>query len=258
MAMASKAENSAAASDGNRSPSELELAESAQNNGTDSDHLSGQIQLVEALASAGQRDFTRLDLPDLAQITQTPLDLIRSHFSSTDEWVDAYYCHLTDRYRAMVSAIPDFSEYTAGEKLLNFFLTSMDMMGEHEPFVRSTFHPFILDRYTSTRFEKSVAELFRDFTEQDSRVAFSQQLILFSPVYTWWSREYLHMAGYRLSNPDSGGEVMALAEKTTGLLNEFLYNGVLDSTMDLGKYLIQNGFVSVRTPVTLLRKFLRF
>ncbi len=216
------------------------------------------INLVEKLAGAGQRDYTRLDLSELAQITRTPLEVIRSRFDSTDEWVDAYYCHLTERYRVMTRAIPDFSEFTVGEKLLNFLLTSMDMMREHESFVRSTYHPFVLDRFTSTRFEHSVAELFREYTEQDRRIALTQQMLLFSPVYTWWSREYLHMTGYWLSTPDSGQQVMALAEKTAGLLNEILYNGVVDSTLDLGKYLIQNGFVSAWTPVTVLRKFLRF
>jgi hypothetical protein len=237
-----------------RNPSRPDLVQDNRDNGAHG----GPAHLVDVLAGAGQRDFTRLDLSDLAQITRTPLEHIRSQFASTDAWVDAYYCHLTDRYRAMVGAIPDFGDYTVGEKLLNFFLTSLDMMREHEPFVRSTYHHFILDRFTSTRFEQSVAKLFREFTEQDSRVAFSQQILLFSPVYTWWSREYLHLTGFRLSQPDSGEKVMALAEKTTGLLNEFLYNGVVDSTVDLGKYLIQSGFVTAWTPVTVLRKFLRF
>ena len=215
-------------------------------------------ELAEKLFRVGQRDYTRLDLADLAQITRTPLDEIRSHFRSTDEWIDACYCHMVDQYRLMTGAIPDFEEYTAGEKLLNFFLTSMDMMRDQEPFVRSTYHPFILDRFTSTRFEHSVARLFRQFTESDNRIALSHQLLLVSPVYTWWSREYLHMTGYWLTHPDSEPEVMALAEKTVNLLNEILYNGVIDNTLDLGKYLVQNGFVSVWTPVSVLRRFLRF
>ena len=215
-------------------------------------------RLAEKLFRVGQRDYSRLDPADLAQITRTPLDEIRSHFRSTDEWIDACYCHMVDQYRIMTAAIPDFDDYTAGEKLLNFFLTSMDMMRDQEPFVRSTYHPFILDRFTSTRFEHSVARLFRQFTESDSRIALSHQLLLVSPVYTWWSREYLHMTGYWLAHPDSEPEVMALAEKTVKLLNEILYNGVIDNTLDLGKYLVQNGFVSVWTPVSVLRRFLRF
>jgi len=215
-------------------------------------------RLAEKLFRVGQRDYARLDLADLSQITRTPLDEIRTHFQSTDEWIDACYCHMVDEYRIMTGVIPDFEDYTAGEKLLNFFLTSMDMMRDREPFVRSTYHPFILDRFTSTRFEHSVARMFRQFTESDSRIALSQQLLLVSPVYTWWSREYLHMTGYWLTHPDSEPEVMALAEKTVSLLNEMLYNGVLDNTLDLGKYLIQNGFVSVWTPVSVFRKFLRF
>lgn len=220
--------------------------------------VSETAHLVEILAGAGQRDYTRLDLSELARITRTPLTRIRSRFSDTDEWVDAYYVHLTERYRAMVGTIPDYHDYPVGEKLLNFFLTSLDMMHEHEPFVRTTYHPFIIDRFTSTRFEQSVARLFQEFTEQDGRVALAQQMVLLPPVYTWWSREYLHLTSYRLSHPESGEKVLALAEKTTGLLNDFLYNGVFDSSLDLGKYLIQNGFVSIRTPVNMLRKFLRF
>jgi len=215
-------------------------------------------RLAEKLFRVGQRDYTRLDLTDLSQITRTPLNEIRSHFQSTDEWIDACYCHMVDQYRIMTDAIPDFEDYTVGEKLLNFFLTSMDMMRDQEPFVRSTYHPFILDRFTSTRFEHSVARLFRQFTESDNRIAFSHQLLLVSPVYTWWSREYLHMIGYWLTHPDSEPEVMALAEKTVSLLNEMLYNGVIDNTLDLGKYLVQNGFVSIWTPVSVFRKFLRF
>ena len=218
----------------------------------------GRIRLVEKLIETGQRDYTRLDLADLAQITRTPLDDIRRHYRSTDEWIDDFYCMLVDEYRIMTGAIPDFEQYTVGDKLLNFFLTTMDMMHDHEPLVRSTYHPFILDRFTSTRFEHSVAELFRGFTEQDGRIGLSHQLLLVSPVYTLWSREYLHMAGSWLSDPGAGPRVTALAEKTTSLLNEILYNGVIDNTLDLGKYLLQNGFISARTPVSVLRRFLRF
>ncbi len=219
---------------------------------------SGRTRLVEKLIGAGQRDYARLDLADMAQVTRTPLADIREHYQSTDEWIDDFYCMLVDEYRIMTEAIPGFEQYTVGEKLLNFFLTSMDMMHDHEPLVRSTYHPFILDRFTSTRFEHSVAGLFRGFTEQDGRIGLSHQLLLVSPVYIWWSREYLHMTGYWLSDPDSGPRVMALAEKTTSLLNEILYNGVIDNTLDLGKYLIQNGFISARTPVSILRRFIRF
>ncbi len=215
-------------------------------------------EAVDKLILAGRQDYQRLSLSDMAQITQTPLDQIERHFSSTDEWIDAFYCQFVDQYRVMADAVPDFERYTVGEKLLNFFLTSMDIMRDHEHLVRSTYHPFILDRFTSTRFEQSVADLFREFTEQDGRIALSNQMLLFSPVYTWWSREYLHMTGYWLNHTGSEQQVMALAEKTTSLLNEILYNGVFDKTLDLGKYLIDNGFVSARTPISILRKFLRF
>ncbi len=217
-----------------------------------------RIQLIDKLIHAGQRDYRNLSLPDMAQITQTPLDDIRTHFRSTDEWIDAFYCQLVDQYRIMVEAVPDFGNYTVGEKLLNFCLTSMDMMRDHEHLVRSTYHPFILDRFTSTRFEQSVAELFRGFTEQDGRIAMTNQLLLVSPVYTFWSREYLHMTGYWLSHPGSEQQVLALAEKTTSLLNEILYNGVFDKTFDLGKYLIEAGLISPWTPVSVIRRFLRF
>ncbi len=214
--------------------------------------------LIDALRQAGQRDYRKLTLSDLAQITQTPLDEITPYFQSTDDWIDAYYCELVEQYQVMVQTVPDFENYTVGEKLLNFCLTSMDMMRDHEQLVRSTYHPFILDRFTSTRFEQMVADLFRGFTEQDCRVAMTNQLLLVSPVYTWWSREYLHMTGYWLSHPGSDHQVMALTEKTTSLMNEILYNGVFDKTLDLGKYLFEAGLVSPWTPVSVIRKFLRF
>ncbi len=217
-----------------------------------------EAYLVDALLKAGQRDYRKLTLSDLAQITQTPLDEITACFQSTDDWIDAFYCELVQQYQVMVERVPDFENYTVGEKLLNFCLTSMDMMRDHEHLVRSTYHPFILDRFTSTRFEHVVADLFRGFTEQDGRVAMSNQLLLVSPIYTWWSREYLHMIGYWLSHPESDHQVMALAEKTTSLLNEILYNGVFDRAIDLGKYLFEAGFVSAWTPVSVIRKFLRF
>ncbi|MFO8030346.1 MAG: hypothetical protein R6U28_10820 [Cyclonatronaceae bacterium] len=225
---------------------------------TRKDHPVGRTHLVGKLIEAGQRDYTQLDLSDMAQITRTPLDEISSHFRDVDEWIDAFYCMLVEQYRDMTLAIPDFEQYTVGEKLLNFSLSSMDMMGDHEHLVRSTFHPFILDRFTSTRFEHSVAALFREFTDQDERIAMSNQLFLVSPVYTWWSREYLHLIGYWLEKPGSEPELMALAEKTTTLLNEILYNGVFDKTLDLGKYLVENGFVTPRAPLSILRRLLRF
>ena len=217
-----------------------------------------KIDLIEKLIQSGQRNYGKVDLADMAQITQTPLADIKRHFRSTDEWIDAFYCQIVAEYRIMMEAIPDFQQYTMGEKLANFCFTSMDVMRDHEQLVHCTYHPFILNRFTSTHFERSVEELFREFTVDDNRIALSNQLLLISPVFTYWSREYLYMIGYWLSHPDSDEEIMVLVEKMTSLLNEILYNGVLDKTLDLGKFLIENGFVSPWTPVSILRRFMRF
>lgn len=217
-----------------------------------------RIDLLEKLLAAGRRDYKKLDLADMAKITRTPKHHIENHFRNTDEWIDGFYCHLVDQYHEMIRNVPDFEKYTAGEKMANFCLTSMDMMREHEELVFCTYHPFILNRFTSTRYEHSVYELFKNFTTADNRIATSNQLLLFSPVYTCWTREYLHMIGYWIEHPDSENQMMALIEKTTDLLDDILYYGALDKAADLTKYLYNNGFLSVTTPFSLVRRFLRF
>ncbi len=216
-----------------------------------------RLELTDKLILAGPRDYTRLDLDELARITETPPDKVHRNFDDVDEWIDAFYCRIVDEYRLMAAQIPDLHEYTVGEKLSNFCLASMDMMRDHENLIRSTYHPFILERFTATRFEKEVELLFREFTEKDGRVALSNQLLLTGPVYMFWSREYLHMIGYWLENPGSEDQVMALMEKTTSLLNEILYNGVVDKAADLGKYIINNGLFSAFTPAKLARRIFR-
>ena len=227
-------------------------------NGSDTGSASDErLELTDKLIMAGPRDYTRIDLADMAQITQTPLETIERNFRDVDEWIDVFYCRIVDEYRLMAAQIPDLDNYTVGEKLSNFCLASMDMMRDHENLIRSTYHPFILDRFTTTKFEKAVEQLFREFTEKDGRVALSNQLLMVSPVYMFWSREYLHMIGYWLENPSSEEKVMALTEKTTALLNEILYNGVFDKAADLGRYIIGNGIFAPFTPAKLAKRILR-
>lgn len=217
-----------------------------------------KLLLIEKLAGAGCQDYESLDLSDMARITNMPESCIKNHFQNIDEWIDAFYCFLIEQYHVMLIDVPDYDGYTVGEKLLNFGLSSMDLMREHNALVNSTFHPFIFNRFTSTRFEKLVEEMFRKFTEQDGRVALSNQLVLISPVYTFWSREYLNMIHYWVQHPGSDQKVMGLMEKSTTLLNEILYNGVFDKACDLGKYVINNEFLSLLTPLSIARRFLRF
>lgn len=217
-----------------------------------------KLLLIEKLAAAGQQDYESLGLSDLARITNMPESCIKNHFQNVDEWIDAFYCFLVEQYRAMLMDVPDYDQYTVGEKLLNFGLSSMDLMRENYELVGSTFYPFIFNRFTSTRFEKLVEEMFREFTEQDGRVALSNQLVLISPVYTIWSREYLNMINYWVQHPGSEQKVMGLMEKSATLLNEILYNGVFDKAFDLGKYVINNEFLSLLTPLSVARRIFRF
>lgn len=184
---------------------------------------------------------------------------VRNQFEYTDEWIDEFYCSLVDHYREMVSDIPDYASYTAGEKLANFFLTSMDLLRENMELVRSTYHPNILDRLTRTRFEQKVEVLFQEIISDDNRIASSSRLLLIGPFYTLLSREYLILTGRWLDQPELENTLLALIEKSSTLLNEFLYSGVVDKAWDLGSFVMQHGLLAMSlSPVSIARRFLRF
>ncbi|MDG5768269.1 hypothetical protein QA596_12465 [Balneolales bacterium ANBcel1] len=217
-----------------------------------------QVILCEQLLNSNAANYTSVGVSDLAGFAGVPLDKANTHFRSANDWIDSCYCLLAERYRQMTNRVPGYEEYSTGEKLVNFTLTSMDMMRDYQHFVDGTFHHFILNRFTASAFEKDVQRLFEDFVKQDGRVAYAQQILLISPFYTLAAREYLHLLGYWISHPNSEEEIMALCEKSARLLNELLYNGILDNAADLGRFLYQNNFLSVTTPFVIVRRLLRW
>lgn len=183
---------------------------------------------------------------------------VRTHFADMDAWISASWCRVPERYLQMIEQVPDISEYTAGERLANYVYASMDIMREEHTFYQTTFNQAIYDRYTSSDFETRVKRLFDEVVSNDPAIASSSRLVLIPAVFGFWSREYLHLVKEWLEQSATEEQTMALVEKSTTLLNEFLYNGVIDKTFDFGRYLIGNGLVSVSTPVQLLRRHLRW
>lgn len=215
-------------------------------------------QLADLLPRLYSEGKSTDSLDETAIAAQLRPQTVRGHFADMDAWIAAAWCRVPERYIHMMQQVPDISEYTAGERLGNFVYASMDIMREELSFYRETFNKAIYDRYTSSDFELQVKQLFDEVVSNDPAIASSSRLVLFPAVFGFWSREYLHLLKEWLEESATEEQTMALVEKSTTLLNEFLYNGVIDKTVDFGRYLIGNGLVSATTPIELLRRHLRW
>lgn len=164
-----------------------------------------------------------------------------NYFSDKESILLFYYASLIIRYEMMISEIDDFDSYTISEKLSNFAFTTFDMLSEKERFVEQTFGKLIVRNCGKTEFEKEIERLIKQFLEDDSRISISSTLVMNSYAYSFLRRQYLELVQFWLNDTSESHEIsMELTDKLTGLLEEMLYNPVLDKGLDLIKFMNAN------------------
>lgn len=152
-----------------------------------------------------------------------------------------FYASFVIRYELMTDEIEGFKGYTLSEKISNFAFASFDMLKEKQAFVDRTFEKLIINSYGKTSFEKEVERLFRKLLQSDPRLADSSILVLNSYYYSCLRQLYLRVVQFWLNDESEEKELtMELTDKLTTLMQELMYNRILDKGFDLGKFIYSN------------------
>lgn len=175
-----------------------------------------------------------------AKVDLDPADIFK-YFPDKKTILQFYYASLVIRYEIMVEEIQEFNSYTISEKFSNFAFASFDMFSEKREFVDATFPKLILQSYSKTDYEKEVERLIEHFLENDQQIAASSTLLLNSYTYSFLRRQYLELVRFWINNSSANQELtMELTDKLTVLLQEMIYNTVLDKSFDLLKFINSN------------------
>ncbi|PAU94350.1 hypothetical protein CK503_05975 [Aliifodinibius salipaludis] len=180
-------------------------------------------------------------IKDIAkEIDITPAEVF-NYFPNKKSILEFYYASLVIRYEMMIDEIDDFESYTLSEKLSNFAFTNFDMLREKEAFVEATLSDYILNSFTKTDFEKELERLIKQFLENDDHISVSSTLVLNSYSYTFLRRQYLELLRFWINDTSEDKELsMELTDKATAVLQELMYNPVLDKSFDLVKFMNAN------------------
>lgn len=166
---------------------------------------------------------------------------IFNYFPNKKSILEFYYASLVIRYEMMIDEIDGFESYTLSEKFSNFAFTSFDMLKEKEAFVEATFEEYILHSFTKTDFEKEIERLIKNFLESDSQVSITSTLVMNTYSYAFLRRQYLELVRFWMNDSSEDKELtMELIDKVTGVLQELVYNPVLDKSFDLLKFMNAN------------------
>lgn len=163
------------------------------------------------------------------------------YFPHKKAMLQFYYAALMIRYEMMINDIEDFESYTISEKFSNLAFTTFDMLREKEAFVEDTFEKLIIHPYSKTDFEKEVERITKQFLENDSQVSITSTLVMNSYSYSFLRRNYLELIRFWINDTTEDRELtMELTDKVTGVLQELIYNPVLDKSFDLLKFMNSN------------------
>jgi len=166
---------------------------------------------------------------------------IFNYFPNKEAILEFYYASLVVRYEMMIEEIDDFQSYTLEEKLSNFAFTTFDMLSEKEAFVKATFKELVLSNYTKTEYEKQVEELIKRFLNEDQQLSVSSTVVLNSYFFAFLRLQFLELIRFWLHDDSEGREMtMELVDKLTSLLQELMYNAIIDKWVELAKFIYAN------------------
>ncbi|MFN1836317.1 hypothetical protein AB2B38_013735 [Balneola sp. MJW-20] len=210
------------------------------------EEINSKLEITYAAVDLYQEDkFTISNLVDKTGKTASEL---YSLFPNKKAILRFYYTGLIYQYRAMITEISDFDNYTVSEKLSNFIYTTFDMMNENRAFVEATFDEYVF-RKNNAQFKEETAELFEEFISEDPEVAVSAAFFIGDFFYSFLAKEYLHILKFWTKDSSEGYErSMALTDKLTGFVEELIYNKIVDKGFDLAKYLVNHAGLGKNIP----------
>jgi len=166
---------------------------------------------------------------------------IFNYFPNKEAILEFYYASLVVRYEMMIEEIDDFQSYTLDEKFSNFAFTTFDMLSEKEAFVQATFEDLVLSEYTKTEYEKQVEQLIKRFLNEDQQLSVSSTVALNSYFYAFLRLQFMELIRFWLHDDSEGREMtMELIDKLTSLLQELMYNAIIDKGFELAKFVYAN------------------
>jgi len=180
-------------------------------------------------------------IKDIAkEVDITPAEVF-NYFPNKKSILKFYYSSLVIRYEMMINEIDNFESYTLSEKLSNFAFTNFDMLQEKEAFVEATLSDFILNSFIKTDFEKELERIIKQFIQNDDHISVSSTLVLNSYSYAFLRRQYLELLRFWINDTSENKELsMELTDKATAVLEELMYNPILDKSFDLAKFVNAN------------------
>ena len=200
----------------------------------------------------GDGEFYIRDIAKKVDIT--PAEVF-NYFPNKKAILEFYYSSLIIRYEIMIDEIDDFESYTLSEKISNFAYTNFDMLREKEGFIEATLEDYILNSFTKTDFEKELERLVKQFLEQDDHISIASTLILNQYTYSFLRRQYLELLRFWINDTTKDKELtMELTDKATAVLQEAIYNPVLDKSFDLLKFINANRKAFINN-IPIVKKF---
>lgn len=183
----------------------------------------------------------RFYIKDIAkEVDITPAEVF-NYFPNKKSILEFYYASLIIRYEMMINEIDGFDSYTLSEKLSNFAFTSFDMLQEKEAFVEATLSDYVLNSFTKTDFEKELERIIKQFLQNDDHISISSTLVLNSYSYAFLRRQFLELLRFWINDTSEDKELsMELTDKATAVLEELMYNPVIDKSFDLAKFIHAN------------------
>lgn len=197
-----------------------------------------QRHIINAAVELYEDDRAHFNMKGIAKRANLKPAEIYSYFPDKYHILSAFYNDIVPLYEEMVSEIEDYDNYNAGEKISNFVYTSLDLLGEHKNFVEQTYQKYIIYCPTKTRFRPEVRHLIADFLKNDENIPSFNRFFVNTICHIFLMNVYFMIVGYWIhDDSESYGKTMALIDKLTVLLNELLYNAILDKSFDLISFL---------------------
>jgi AcrR family transcriptional regulator len=200
-----------------------------------------KFQIADAatkLYVEGDGEFLIKDVAE--EVDLDPAEIF-DYFPNKDSILQFYYASLIIRYEMMIDEIDDFESYTLSEKFSNFAYASFDMLEEKEMFVQATLPKLLHPYFTKTDFEKEAERLVKKFLEDDPRLSIASTIVQNSYFYGFIRYQYLELVGFWLKDDSEDHELtMELTDKLTGLMQELMYNAVIDKGFDFIKFVYAN------------------
>lgn len=207
----------------------------------DPDTFEIKFMIADAATDLYIQGDGKFHIKDVAKkVNITPAEVF-NYFPNKKSILEFYYASLIIRYEMMIDEIDDFESYTLSEKLSNFAFTNFDMLREKEGFVEVTLEDYILNSFRKTDFEKELERLAKQFLQHDDRISIASTLILNQYSYSVLRRQYLELLRFWINDTSEDKELtMELTDKATAVLQEAVYNPVLDKSFDLFKFINAN------------------